>query len=278
MAKLNTTARLMLGSAALALSWCPLAKAAAELPIQKGEKVQVNYVCRLDNGALAAATYRDAALKPEEKRSNIFLALKNDAPEQIVAGPNPVNPNASAPFDFADAITAKLSIAAVGLAPGLKHSISIAAKDLPTRSGATIQLARIRRRPKELRITVEDFENRTGKAPEVGQELTFDPAVPGEVASIEGQKVLIRFKAPVGEHIETPFGQALVKANEHSYLLEIEAKKGALIRSGPMVGRIIDVKEKTFVVDYSHPLAGESLHCDVMVERKNDSAAEEQKS
>lgn len=278
MAKPNTTARLVLGSALLTLSLCPLARAAAQSPIQQGENVRINYICRLDNDALAATTYREAALDPEEKRSNLFLALQNDAPEEIIAGLSPSTGTAKKPFDFADAIAAKLSRAVVGLVPGKKHSVTVDARELPTKQNSTIQLARVRRRPKELRMTFEEYRQRTGKEPVVGQAFSIDPAMPGTIASVQAQEVLIRFEAPVGKHIDTPFGPALVKDDDRSYLLEIQVKKGDLVRSGPMAGRISEVNDGAFTVDYGHPLAGEDLHCDVTVERSSEPGKEDRKS
>jgi FKBP-type peptidyl-prolyl cis-trans isomerase 2 len=267
MPEYRTATRLVLGSAALVLGLCPLAKAEKEPPVLNGEKVQINYVCRLKNGEVAAATYRDAVLKPEEKRSGIYLELKNDAPLEWAAGQKKAAQDRSAPFDFADAIADQLGSSVVGLSPGQVHSIEIAAEKTPARPGGAIRLARVRRRPREQRMTAEEYRGRTGKDPEVGQELTFDPAVPGEVVAVNGPEVVVKYRAPVGGHVETPFGRALVKSDDHHYLLEIEIEKGALVRSGPMVGRVVEVDDRFFTVDYGHPLAGEDLVCDVTVAR-----------
>ncbi len=278
MAKFKTVTGLVLGSATLALSWCPLALAMDGQPIRPGEKVQINYVCRLNDGAVAAATYRDAAIPSEDRRSAIYQALKNDAPIELAAGQAAAADNPGKPFDFADAIATRLGQAATGMPTGKVQTVEIAAREFTAKPGSTINLARVRRRPMELRMTAEEYRQRTGKEPVIGNDMTFDPTIPGKVTAVDGEEVLIRFKATVGSMVDTPFGAALVKTDGRSYLLEIQAQKGALVRSGAMVGRIVEVNERTFSIDYSHPLAGEDLACEITVIRTGDSAQEGQDS
>jgi FKBP-type peptidyl-prolyl cis-trans isomerase 2 len=255
-----------LGSAALVLSLCPLTAPASEKLIQNGEQVRIDYVCRLKDGAVAAATYPDGVLVAEDRRAGIYLPLKNAAPVEGQAGQKPVAKGAT-PFDFADAIATQLTRAVVGLVPGQVHAVEVAAGNVPVKPSGTLRLARVRRRPKELRMAVDEFRQRTGKEPAVGGELTFDPALPGEVVAVNGQEVVIKYRATVGDRIDTPFGPALVSDDEHHFLLTIAVEKGALVRSGAMVGRIVEMDGQTFTVDYGHPLAGEDLTCDVTVTR-----------
>jgi FKBP-type peptidyl-prolyl cis-trans isomerase 2 len=69
--------------------------------------------------------------------------------------------------------------------------------------------------------------------------------------------------------VQTPFGKGTVKESGNVYIIDIDAKVGALVRSGPMVGRIVEVGEGetgTITIDYSHPFGGESLDCDITLE------------
>ncbi|MEZ4601762.1 MAG: hypothetical protein R2940_18380 [Syntrophotaleaceae bacterium] len=241
------------------------------MPFRSGDRVRINYVCRLKNGELTASTYRDGAISPEEKRSAIYLALKNDAPLEWIAGQEKVSQSGSAPFDFADAIAVQLGQAVVGQVPGTLSGIEVAAAKAPVRPSGTIRLAKVRRRPRGLHMTVDEYKGRTGKNPEIGQEMTFDPAIPGKVTSVSESEVVVDFHAPVGELIDTPFGRARVSADQNSYLLEILVEKGDLVRSGPMVGKVADVDDAFFTVDYGHPLAGQNLVCDVEVSRGEES-------
>ena len=75
-----------------------------------------------------------------------------------------------------------------------------------------LQLARIRAAPKEIRMTRDEYKSRTGKEPEVGEEYAWTP-LPGKVASVSENEVLIRFFAQPGSVVDTPFGKGTIREN-----------------------------------------------------------------
>ena len=93
-----------------------------------------------------------------------------------------------------------------------------------------LQLARVRVRPKEMRMTSGEFKARTGKEPEVGEEFTSDPEIPGKVASVSENEVLIRFFAQPGSVVDTPFGKGTIRENEKNYEIVIDTPVGKLVR------------------------------------------------
>ncbi len=50
----------------------------------------------------------------------------------------------------------------------------------------------------------------------------------------------------------------------------IDAHKGALVLAAGMVGRISYVDDKAFYIDFGNPFGGETLLCDVTVEKIAD--------
>jgi hypothetical protein len=95
----------------------------------------------------------------------------------------------------------------------------------------------------------------------------FDTLIPGHVESITEGEVVIRFTAPAGYVAQTPFGLGHIRETQKSYELVVDAKKGELIRTAHLVGRISEVDENFITLDYRNPLGGEALICDVAVEK-----------
>ena len=67
--------------------------------------------------------------------------------------------------------------------------------------------------------------------------------------------------------VQTPFGVGRIREEADAYKIDIDARKGSLIRSGPLVGRITDVDDQFMVIDYRNPFGGETLSCDVTVSK-----------
>jgi FKBP-type peptidyl-prolyl cis-trans isomerase 2 len=115
-------------------------------------------------------------------------------------------------------------------------------------------------------MTGSEYKARTGKEAAVGQEVSLDPAIPGKVASVSENEVLIRYFVQPGSVVDTPFGKGTIRENEKNYEIVIDAAAGNLVRTGGLVGRISEVRNDSIVLDYGHPFGGETLACDVRVE------------
>jgi FKBP-type peptidyl-prolyl cis-trans isomerase 2 len=112
-----------------------------------------------------------------------------------------------------------------------------------------------------------DYEYRSKQTAEVGQAYSYDPDFPGRVMAVSDQEVTIRFSATPGAVVETPFGPGRIREEGQDYKMDIDARKGASVRAGVMVGRISDVDDKVITVDFGNPFGGETLLCDVTVEK-----------
>ncbi|MGA9110649.1 MAG: hypothetical protein ACLPSL_04015 [Smithella sp.] len=243
--------------------------------IQPGDTADIHFQCLLQNGEIAAAT-DDAAVNKEQPKANIYVVrLKNDPVSVLVPGP-PEKPAGEKERTFEDDIAVRLAGHLTGLKEGETRHVELTAQDLPerTKENYTVSLARVHKTPKEIKMTIEEYKSRTGMSPETGKFFVYDPAVPGRVESVTGKDVIIRFSAEDGAVVQTPFGVGRIREEADAYKIDIDARKGSLIRSGPLVGRITDVDDKFMVIDYRNPFGGETLSCDVTVSKITEKVTE----
>jgi FKBP-type peptidyl-prolyl cis-trans isomerase 2 len=238
--------------------------------VQPGDSASVHYLCRLRSGEVVAAT---DGVAESLRKSTLYVQTEETGPLSIEA----INADdaASAPAtpyvqrSFKEEISHQLAPVMVSMKEGDTRTAEIKAEDVPEQEAPKYiaRLTRVRTRPKEMKMPKGDYEYRTKQSPEVGQVYSYDPDFPGRVESISDQEVTIRFSATPGAVIETPFGPGRVREEGQDYKVDIDARKGAFVRTGEMVGHISDVDDKTITVDFGNPFGGETLLCDMTVEK-----------
>jgi len=247
--------------------------------VQPGDVTDIRFFCRLQNGEVVAATDKAVGQQTIMPKSSVFLVRDKDGPLPVTAGvPIKKEPgDKETPFEME--IVDRLVTVVVGMKEGENRTVELKAENLPERSrdNYVLNIARVRERTKELRMTVGDYQARTGKSPETGQPFTYDPAVQGQVEAVTQDEVVILFSAHAGDVVPTPFGPGLIRESEKAYEIEIDAHKGALVRTGQLVGRITDVNEKSIIIDYRNPFGGEPLQCDVAVDKIKEKKDETQR-
>jgi FKBP-type peptidyl-prolyl cis-trans isomerase 2 len=253
-----------LALAALVISGCATVESGQ--PVKAGDKVGIHFTCRLPNGEIAAET------KPEnegEGRAVSRIYIKRASVDPLVVEAGKGVPDVPNPFGkpFEDEIANRLAIAIVGMKQGETTSVELVAEHTPGLSlrDQYITMPATRKYPKEKKFTREEYKQRTGKDAEVDQPFAADPAFQGKVAGISGDEVLVRF-SPKSNEFDLPFGMATVTEKEDRYEAAIHAVKGNLVRSGPLVGRVIEADADSIKLDYGHPFGDETLKCGVKVE------------
>lgn len=246
----------------------PASSAGDVRTVRPGDVADVRYLCRLGSGEIAAAT--DNA--PEGPKANIFATRKDEGPLAITAAPpdEPITSKQEDPFEVE--LMNRLRGKVAGMKEGEKRAVQVTAQDVPARDEQNyiVRLARVRTRPREMKFTLAEYRNRAHREPEAGQPFAIDPSFPGKVEAVTDQDVTVRFFAKPGDVVQTPFGPGLVREEGPNYKVEIDARKGGLTRTGALIGRIVDVDEQTITVDYRNPFGGETLLCDVTVEKIRD--------
>jgi FKBP-type peptidyl-prolyl cis-trans isomerase 2 len=229
-----------------------------------GDNVDVRFTCRLPNGELAASTDADAAKNAPASR--IYVTRTISDPVTVVAGHPRSRQLDPTRTGFESEISERLATSLVGLKEGATITTELVAERNAGQpeGDKIVRITKVRTRPKELRMTRDNYKNKTGYEAALDQQYIIDPAVPGKVAAISGDEVLIRF-APLSQEVELPFGKGIIREKADQFEIDIQAVPGTLVRSGGLIGRIISVDNGMISVDYGHPFGGEKLRCDVSV-------------
>lgn len=241
--------------------------------VQPGDSADIRYLCRLRSGEIAAST---DPVADNQSKSNLYVRQEKTGPVAVKA----VSADGAAAADAAyfqqrspeDEIAYQLAHTIAGMKAGDKRTTEIKAEDAPARDAPKYiaRLTRVRTRPKELRMSKSDYESKMRQSPEVGQVFDLEPDFPGRVGSVSGQEVTILFSATPGAVLPTPFGPGRIREEGPDYKIEIEARKGALVRAAEMAGRISGVDDRTITVDFGNAFGGEALMCDVTLEKIAD--------
>ena len=242
------------------------ASSATERRVQPGDRVGVNFTCRLKDGALAASSYSEInnSLQP---KSALFSQKNNGDAVVIEAGGEQASFSAAKRKSFEEEILSRLSGVVLGMEQGSETTREITAQRYASLRPEEqfVKIARVRKQPKELKMALARFRLLTRMEPAVGAVYTVDPALPGKVVGISGDEVLIRF-APSAPEVQLPFGKGVIVEKEDHWEIDIQAVPGTLVRTGGLAGRISQVDADSITLDYGLPFAGEALECDLKVE------------
>jgi FKBP-type peptidyl-prolyl cis-trans isomerase 2 len=261
-------AGVFLVAALLAASLAGCEKGGNAPEVQAGDEVRVHYTCRLRGGELAATTRQEAAGDASVKKSPLFSPETAYEPLLLTAGPGEA-PEYGRTQNLKRALSDGLSEAVVGMRVGEERRLQLEADVPPGLAGGErfLEMARVRKRDKEKTMSAGLYAKfQKDKAPEVGQQIALAPGFTGTVTSVSGDQVALRVSAEPGTEIDTLFGKGTIFDRGDHYEIEIDARKGSLIRLGNLVGRVKEVDEALITTDFGHPFGGEVLVCDVKLE------------
>lgn len=273
--KINWTRKLTLAVLLPLLILAGCATSGKVRQIQADDIADIHFQCMLPNGELAAAT-DDNAVKKEQPKANIYLVRqKNDPVSVVIPAPNE-KPIVEKEVSFEDDIVARLTGYLTGLKEGETRNVELAAQDIPERNKEdyVISLSRFRKAPKEIKMTIDRFNSRKGMSPETEKIFSYDSAFDGQLKEVAEKEVVVRLLPKEGAVLKTPFGEGhIISEDTDSYKIDIDARKGSLVRSAHLVGRITDVNDKIMIIDYRNPFGGETLSCDVTVHKITEAEA-----
>ncbi|MDA8091390.1 MAG: hypothetical protein M0Z61_14375 [Nitrospiraceae bacterium] len=245
------------------------ASAAKVKVVKPGDVVDIHFLCWFKNGQIAAATDKAIEQRKDMPKSPVFLPRAKDGAIPVIAtGVGHEQPEEKdKPFELE--IADRLAGVVTGMKEGESRTVILKAGNLPYRTPKdyVVRVARIRVRPKEMKMAPGDYKVRKGKDPKPGQPFIVDPAVKGRVETVTKDAVIIRFSAKPGTLVSTPFGPGRIRETKNAYEIVIDAKKGSLVRTGAFVGRISGVDGNFITVDYRDPFGGEALTCYAGVEK-----------
>lgn len=252
------------------LSGC--ASGPLQKPIAPGDTVQLDYTCRLEDGAILATTHREIAYDEHAHLSYAFIYLKSYQPAVVKTDPGIQPWPKPMLHPLMDEIAFQLSKQLAGLGYDESHRVTITTGEIPNLPDMErfIQYAKTMRRPKKRSVPKAQFIANTGKEPELGEMLFTDAPVQWKVTGIQSDRVALEYLAEDGLKINMPYGEAVLRDRGDHFDLEIDARVGNLVRVGPYIGRISELDDRVFKADFAHPFGGRTLACEVTTRRHSD--------
>jgi FKBP-type peptidyl-prolyl cis-trans isomerase 2 len=249
--------------------WAPALGAATTTEVGPDKNKALHYTCRLPNGDMVVTTESDAAQSPSAKKASIFMDKTRYEPVDLSRiSPKEAGTSEKQELEFLEQVLVeKLAEEVKGWELDTARTLRVEAQaqeHLPLEE-RKIRLARVKTHPKKIRYARVDFTRMTAAEPAVDEPVILQPEIRGRVISVGEDEVVVTFTPAANRPAQGPFGPVTVSDQGDHYRIEIDAREGRLVRVGPMVGRIAQVEENFFEVDYSHPFGGETLVCDVTV-------------
>lgn len=232
------------------------------------EKRGVAYTCKFENGKMVVTTDGEAAGNRNLEKADVFIEKTQYMPIPVDDIDIEKVEEDSSHLKFLEEVLLINLIKETGnWKAGESRRLNVTAdrQDNLPEAERIIQLARVRTNPKTIRYAKHLFKRITASELAEGAAVNLHKGVIGTVMSINDNEVLVKFRAESDKAIDGPFGPIMVKDMGDHYIIEVDAKEGRLVRVGPAVGKITNVNDKTFTIDYSHPFGGETLSCDVQV-------------
>lgn len=229
---------------------------------------ELHYSCRIDSNRTVVTTDDDVAAGVEKNNDPLFMKKTEYHPLDLTGITDSYFSDQNNELKyFEEALVEELVKKTGDWKVGTSKTIALDGQDQGNISeeDSVITIKRKKVHAKEIRYLRTLFSQMTGSELEVGAIVRGDRGITGSVVEITGDEVRVTFEPEKKENIDETFGPVIVTDTGNGYQVEIDVEEGKLVRVGPAVGRIAQVDENYFTVDYSHPYGGKTLECDVTV-------------
>ena len=221
--------------------------------IEKGDLIAVNYIGALEDGALFETTMADVAQDPNRKKVSWFQNPKTFAPAEFIVGEKAPLPG--------------MADMALGMKAGDKKTITLLPERAfgPPNPQNIISFPCTRTIAKTMQITPREYVERFNKFPVKNATVQMTPYFKARVAKITENYAALNMLAKNGETIEDSIGTTTVQVNKENVVLTLKPKIGSPFVIEGRSGLITSSDNKTFTVDFNHPLAGKTLTVEVQI-------------
>ena len=235
--------------------------------IETGERVKIEYQCSIPDKGLVDTNMAAVAQDIGIKKSRAFEARDAYKPLELIAGKDQPGQVSGDLKYLIPEIRTKLAYVLVGKMPGRTYDavLETTVPEGMEDSHRYIKKDRISIIPKIKKIKHDDYARDTKSEPVVGKVFSEDGHPYAEVAAVDDQYVSLRLIVDESYVYDVPWGKAHDKDNGDTVLITYENEIGALVKTGPVLGRVIEVNEDKIVIDYGHPFAGYALSCKVKI-------------
>jgi hypothetical protein len=252
----------------LILSSCAPLPKTPPVNLAGGERINIDYTCRLPDGSLAATSRKEVADDKAISKSPIFKELSVYLPaDQCVPQPK-TYPSLTSTMSFEEMLEVLLAHEALGAPINQLMTLTISGGLIPGIEGENryLTLNRSYKRPRQITIPISKFEMSQKTSPVLGKEIkpSKSSGMKAVVSAIDGNVVTLTYSAEPGTVSTSFFGPETI--NQTADFLEIITypQLNTILRSGGAIGKITEVNDKTYVVDYGHSFGFTPLTCEVM--------------
>ena len=268
----NFVARFLIAVLLSALAGC----AAVNLPpeelqpraIVSGDRVKIIHSCRnARTGQILSSLDKQDLANPDITGSGVFFYPKQTDPWVVIAGNDPGGPPFGKLHPFEHELIAQISPHLVGLHMGEEIEVALTA-EIPEGLDEQERFLKLKRnqfKPRTVKIKAADFVEKYQRPAQAGEVLYSDGNITGTVHSVGEDLILVDISAEPGTIIKTTFGPGRIESVEGGYLVSITPNLNQLVKSAFLLGKISQVTDRQFTIDYGHPFGGEVLLCDVAV-------------
>jgi thiol:disulfide interchange protein DsbD len=255
-------------SCSFILSGCATLTAPPEHPqVLAGNRILIEYTCRTANGALAATSRKSAVDDPTFPHSPLFAPLRNYLPANVkVSEPEKCQP-LSQKMAYEEMLELLMARQALGAPFNQPQILTIEGELIPDIFGKEryLTLNRSFSENRQVTIPISKFEKQFKISPQTGNTIdTRRPGVSATVLTVENDEVIMRYNAEPGASAPSIFGTNVITQTADTLEFKTDAKLNTIIRSGSMIGKISEVTDTTFTVDYGHSSGFTPLTCEVI--------------
>ncbi len=241
----------------------------ADRLVKAGDLLEVDYTCRLSDGGILDTTVENVALDDDRKKARVFEYSPQDYQPVLMRAGGAVAGVGQSARDrtFKGHIAARLSEKVEGLRVGQTQRVELQDALIPGLEGDNryLTMARVWRYGKFETVTREEFEESFQKAPEIGTRVSWRGPFTARVDKVSEHFVGVQLEAAPGTEMPNPFGKGVIEDTGDRFEVRVQAEEGALVRSANMLGRIVEVGDELFKVDFGYHFGNEPLYCDVQV-------------
>lgn len=224
--------------------------------VEQGDLVKVDYTARITDSVLVYTTRENDAMDGNFEKVDWYQAPPAGyVPELVIAGADSPPPN--------------IGKVVLGMTEGEKKAVVIPPEEGfgLTNPGLVKQFDRTKTRPRTETMNMKKWSDRFDVFPVEGGIYDVDLYLNARVTGVTDKEVSVEYM-PRGESFDRPLGTVVVKTGENTIDMVLEPKLGATYTlendKGTASGPIVSMDDKTFTVDFNHPLAGKELR--LMVE------------
>jgi FKBP-type peptidyl-prolyl cis-trans isomerase 2 len=235
---------------------------AEEIKAEDGDLAIVEYTASLENGEMFYTTNEAVFKSPNKPKADWFVRTPEFKPESIVVGKSSLFPQmANVIRDMKVGDVKKVTLPPEE-AFGVKDP-----KMLVSRPKQSVI-------PRVIRMGAVEFANRYKIFPTVGENMDFNEYLKVKVTDLAKRFVTLEVITADGTKIQDDFGVTTISIDDNKVTMSLDVEEGTYVKgfAGQFEnqrGRIVEVKEDEFIVDFNPPTRGSTIVLDIkMVDLK----------